>query len=273
MNTCIRFFLLAFLLLAIPIPSMADKPVAMDSRIKVFVYNEYEVFRLTFHYRHHAHIDFARGEVVRSISMGDNSNWYIEPIGSSLFIQPHEKGLYTNMTIITNKRTYEFDLISKDPDEFGGGVDKDLVYVVKFFYPDNDSSGGFDEMEKSRISRNDTESIGDRSRGGKYRSSSHTPNYNDLSDDDNGLEELINNRYSLIGNRDIAPLEIFDDGSYTYMKFANRRSVPRIYGSDEDNREFALRPSNYKGYLVVDAVLGKFILRKGDKVVELFNDG
>jgi type IV secretion system protein VirB9 len=36
------------------------------------------------------------------------------------------------MTVITNKRTYQFDVISKPIDE---NIDKDLVYVVRFFYP------------------------------------------------------------------------------------------------------------------------------------------
>jgi type IV secretion system protein VirB9 len=43
-----------------------------------------------------------------------------------------EKNIRTNMTIITNKRTYQFDIVSKELEDEN---DKDLVYVVRFQYP------------------------------------------------------------------------------------------------------------------------------------------
>ena len=43
-----------------------------------------------------------------------------------------EKNIRTNMTIITNKRTYQFDIVAKELED---GYDKDLVYVVRFQYP------------------------------------------------------------------------------------------------------------------------------------------
>lgn len=48
------------------------------------------------------------------------------------FIKPMEKNIRTNMTIITNKRTYQFDIVSKELEDEN---DKDLVYVVRFQYP------------------------------------------------------------------------------------------------------------------------------------------
>ena len=51
---------------------------------------------------------------------------------NKLFIKPMEKNIRTNMTIITNKRTYQFDIVSKELEDEN---DKDLVYVVRFQYP------------------------------------------------------------------------------------------------------------------------------------------
>ena len=45
-----------------------------------------------------------------------------------------EKNARTNMTIITNKRTYQFDIVSQ---EFNKDDISQLVYVVSFFYPKN----------------------------------------------------------------------------------------------------------------------------------------
>ena len=49
-----------------------------------------------------------------------------------LFIKPMERNIRTNMTIITNKKTYQFDLVAN---ELESGDEKDLVYVVRFEYP------------------------------------------------------------------------------------------------------------------------------------------
>ena len=43
-----------------------------------------------------------------------------------------EKNIRTNMTIITNKRVYQFDIVAKELED---GNDKDLVYVIRFQYP------------------------------------------------------------------------------------------------------------------------------------------
>lgn len=112
-----------------------DVPVTTDSRIKIFVYNENEVFHLTVHYGYQSHIEFGVGEDIETISMGDSYSWKITPVGKRLFIKPFQVDVRTNMTVITNKRTYQFDIASKLP---GDSVDKDLVYVARFFYPERD---------------------------------------------------------------------------------------------------------------------------------------
>ena len=43
-----------------------------------------------------------------------------------------ERDIRTNMTIITDKRTYQFDIVSKELED---GKEKDLVYVIRFQYP------------------------------------------------------------------------------------------------------------------------------------------
>ena len=43
-----------------------------------------------------------------------------------------ERNIRTNMTIITNRRTYQFDIVAK---ELESGAEKDLVYVMRFQYP------------------------------------------------------------------------------------------------------------------------------------------
>ena len=105
-------------------------PLTVDNRIKTYVYNTNEVYLLLVHFGYQSHIEFAKGEEIATISLGDSYAWSLTPLDNRLFIKAMEKNIRTNMTIITNKRTYQFDLVSKEL-----GDDNQLVYVVRFFYP------------------------------------------------------------------------------------------------------------------------------------------
>jgi type IV secretion system protein VirB9 len=109
-----------------------DEPITIDRRIKTYVYSENEVFKLVIHYGYQTNIEFAQGEQVQTISMGDNFAWKITPAGRRLFIKPLQENIHTNMTIITNKRTYQLDLFAKAATDLD---DDELVYVLRFFYP------------------------------------------------------------------------------------------------------------------------------------------
>jgi type IV secretion system protein VirB9 len=110
-----------------------DMAITTDNRIKTYIYNPNEVYLLVLHFGFQSHIEFAKEEEIQTISLGDAYAWTISPLGNRLFIKPLEKNIRTNMTIITNKRTYQFDIVSK---ELGLEEDeKDLVYVVRFYYP------------------------------------------------------------------------------------------------------------------------------------------
>ena len=105
---------------------------SVDNRIKTYIYSPNDVYMLKLHHGFQTHIEFAEKEEIETISIGDSYAWKITPIANRLFIRPMEKNIYTNMTIITNKNSYQFDLVSK---EFSEGMEKDLVYIVKFYYP------------------------------------------------------------------------------------------------------------------------------------------
>jgi type IV secretion system protein VirB9 len=118
---------------AINTSCLADEPITTDNRVKTYVYNENEVFPLVIFYGYQTSIEFAKGEEISTISMGDSYSWSMTPVGRRLFVKPLEENMHTNMTIITNKRAYQFDLFSKKID---GEFNNDLVYVMRFYYPE-----------------------------------------------------------------------------------------------------------------------------------------
>ena len=119
--------------LGVSLSSFADQPVSSDARIKTYIYNPSEVFKLVMNSGYQSSIEFAEGEEIETISLGDLFAWKVNPVENRVFVKPMEDDIHTNMTIITNKRTYYFDLFSKEPD---GDMDPELVYVMRFFYPE-----------------------------------------------------------------------------------------------------------------------------------------
>lgn len=113
--------------------------ITTDKRIRTYIYSPDEVFLVVVHYGFQSHIEFAKNEEIQSITLGDSYAWKITPMGNRLFIKPMEKHIHTNMTVITSKKTYQFDIVAK---ELKTGYDSDLMYVVRFYYPKNNFKGG-----------------------------------------------------------------------------------------------------------------------------------
>ncbi|UZW39055.1 TrbG/VirB9 family P-type conjugative transfer protein [Rickettsia conorii] len=151
--TIVRFYFLVFILLSgftvqreCPLVDdpcnssnnyVDDLSITKDNRIKTYIYNPNEVYLLVLHFGFQSHIEFAKNEEIQNIILGDAYAWKITPLANRLFIKPLEKDIRTNMTIITNKRIYEFDIAST---ELIMGNERDLVYVIKFYYPKKNSN-------------------------------------------------------------------------------------------------------------------------------------
>src|SRR5574343_413717 len=101
-----------------------DAIVSLDSRIKTFLYNENEIFSLKFRIGYHSIIQFSGEEEIEVISVGDPYPWKMTPIDKKLFIEPIEPGVKTNMTVITNKRMYLFEIES---DVTNSSDDADII--------------------------------------------------------------------------------------------------------------------------------------------------
>ena len=87
---------------------------------------------MKFHYGYQSHIEFALNEEIELISIGESFSWKLTPVGRRLFIRPLDVSSHTNMTVITNKASYEFDFRSG---EYDGSSDEELVYKIKFYHP------------------------------------------------------------------------------------------------------------------------------------------
>jgi len=240
---------LCWLLLFLCSPAWAADvpvPVATDSRIKTFVYSENDVFNLVTHYGYQSNIEFGLQEEIETISVGDRVGWQIVPAGRRLFVRAMAVNARTNMTVVTNKHAYQFDLASVStpmtPNE-------ELAYVVRFFYPDDKKNivpfSGVPYADDTRAPVS-----------GAVSAASVANNYN----------------YTFSGNDAIAPVKLFDDGNATYFKFRSPSIAPHIYRVKANGKETLLSPRRAGEYWVVDTISPRFTLRQDSAVVCVYNE-
>lgn len=223
-----------------------SRPTAIDSRIRVITYSANDVFKYVGYYGYQSCIELARDEEVVSISMGDTTSWQIVPSGFRIFIKPMEQDATTNMTLITNKRTYFFELYAEEAEDIR---DPELVFNVKFLYPDEMDQDGIYSVAQTS-----------------------TPD----SSPDLTHPEKYNFNYSISGHEEIAPIKIYDDGEFTYLQFRDKNAeIPAIFAVDEDLNESMVNyrlSSSDKNLFIVEQVFKKLTVRLGKKVVCIFNE-
>lgn len=247
-------------------------PVTTDSRIKTLVYNPNEVFQLKFHYGYQSFIEFSDDEEIEMISIGESFAWRLTPAGKRLFIRPLEIGAHTNMTIITNKRTYQFDIASA---EYDGRADDELVYTVRFYYPEIGTPLPIPPQLSSPnvppgLPKPTTSVV-------------KTPIPRQVVDQPlsqevlmgNGPEKKLNFRYSIAGRADnITPLKIYDDGKETFFQFKdNNLIIPSISIVDIFGNEQSVGYAIREGFITVQTIAPQFTLRLADSLICVFNEG
>ncbi len=130
---------LVYLVFFSPLMAQSGVPITTDSRVKTFVYSENDVFTILTHYGYQSNIEFAKNESIKTVSVGDRIGWQVIPSGRRLFIKALEENANTNMTVVTNKRAYQFDLRASGQQPLQ--PNEELVYVVRFFYPEDQPGG------------------------------------------------------------------------------------------------------------------------------------
>ena len=212
-----------------------------ERKFRSYIYNPNELYRYFGHYTYQGFIEFSAGETISTISMGNPTLWLVETLDNRIFLKPvGEDNSETNMTVLTNKRVYHFELVAKEAKGLG---DKDLIFVVKFAYPD-DKDKNLVEFAKTPPS--------------------DEPDMRDLSS--------YNFNYQYTGEKTIAPSKVFDDGIFTYFQFNSRNSeVPAIYAVDSEGFESLVNYRITGTYMVVEKVAPQYSLRNGSDIVCVYN--
>jgi len=230
------------------------KPLSVDSRIKTYIYNENSVYELVVNYGYQAYIKFPKNEIVETVYLGDRTPWKFKKIKNLLFLAPNDGYSHTNMTIITNKRNYEFDLSSKLPKRNSDNklkVSNQGDYIIRFYYPD-------ENIDKSYLAKNDTLNL----------------------DSNENLDQMVrgasnhNYNYTYSGARQLLPSLIYDDGKNTYIKFSeNMMYLPNLSFVNKTNDVIPIKDYEFiDDMIVLKGVYSKLFFVDNKNTICLFNE-
>lgn len=224
-------------------PALAlDNPIQSryDHRIRYVTYNPADVVQVNTVIGVATHITLERGEEYLTHAFGDSDAYEFAHKANHLFFKPKAEMADTNLIVVTDRRTYNFRLSFQS-------TRASAIYEISFRYPDTASRVAREAAEKAKVD----ESF-------KMRPG------------------LANLRYTMSGDMEVAPINAWDDGRFTYFKFAANADMPAVYMVDGDDNE-TLVNTTPKGkaneILMVQKVNPKFRLRLGDRVISVWNDG
>ena len=207
-----------------------------DARIRTVFYDADRVVRIDAFFGFQLMVQFSPAERIENVAIGDGSSWQVTPNKAAdlLFIKPLERAAPTNMTVVTDQRSYLFEL---DAHPVASARAYGMTYVVRFTYPPPPAVA--------------------------VVSAPLPP----------APPERKNTAFSYTGARELLPSVVFDDGRFTYFRWPAETAAPAIFAVSSDGGESLVNYTWRDGFLVVEETAPRFSLRDGKVVTTVVNEG
>ena len=242
----IRPLLLAVALLA-AVPVQAQD----DPRLVTREYDPARVYRLEGRPKVQATIRFAPDETIQNVAIGDSQAWQVTPSRSAnlLFVKPLNPRAMTNMTVVTSRRVYLFDLVS-------GPTVRNPLYVLAFTYH-------AEEEAAAALAAAHPETA--------------APNADEVAAASDDLAVIdpatLNFAWGTSGAPALLPETVYDNGEATFLAWPQGEAMPAILVKNAAGSEGPVNYATRGGVIVIDAVPGEIILRSGEDVARLVYNG
>ncbi|APQ06995.1 MULTISPECIES: TrbG/VirB9 family P-type conjugative transfer protein [Pseudomonas] len=209
------------------------KSLSTDTRVKQVAYDPNQVYELVGTYGYQTSIEFENDEMVKVVALGDTIAWQQLPYRNRVFLKPVEDDANTNMTIITTKRTYYFQLTSQKQKT-------GQSYLVRFVYPSTKITT-IKEIPDTATT--------------KPVVSAGTPSSPNIN-------------YGYSGDKEAIGLQgVMDDGQFTKFLMKKGADLPQFYRVLPDGTEAMVNAQREGDYWVVKRLSSMFVLRDGNSYI------
>jgi type IV secretion system protein VirB9 len=215
----------------------------VDSRIRATPYDAEQVYRLRGYVGYQIDLEFEAGETFVGLGAGDIEGLAYFGEDNHLFLKPKAARVATNLTVLTNRRHYQFDYTALAQRPNAG--DADVIYALRFSYPPPPAI-----QPQETLARNIDRELA--------AASDHRPRNID---------------YWYCGDASIRPVQASDDGVHTRLRFAANADLPAVFVRNDDDTEALLNYSMDDGDVIIHRVARRFIIRRGKLVGCIVNKG
>ena len=248
-----RLLYIALLVPTLVFAELTPRKGPDDPRVRVVDYNPMNVVKLSTFYGVSTHVQFGDDETIKDVAVGDDQAWKVVPRRNHMFIKPQASKADTNVTVVTDKRTYQFALVvqPRPARDSTAWADPNLIFSLTFRYPDEDAAKLAANAKKDAL----------KSRLGELKGN--------LSD---ARKEGQNYDYWVAGSEVISPTAARDDGRFIYLTFTNNRDMPAVYAVDDEGKEALINTTVIDGNtIVIQRLVAHLMLRKGNAVASVVN--
>ncbi len=236
-------------------PGPASAQDSGDNRLVKLVYDEAAVVTIRGRVKVQTTIKFAEDEAIENVAIGDSDAWQVQPnkAQSILFVKPLAPAAKTNMTVVTNKRTYLFDLVASPRSA--------PLYVLEFQYPELEKA-----KEQARIAAESAAEQEAEERASDAELAAATDPY--------AVQDpaALNFAWARSGPSDLLPERAYDNGEAVFLTWPAGTAIPAILVTNEAGEEGPVNFTVRGETVVLDRVPAQIILRSGDDRATLVNE-
>jgi len=247
-----RAVLLVSLALALAAPLSAQ-----DNRLKTLVFDENAVVRIDGMVKVQTTIKFAPDEMIENVAIGDSAAWQVQPNKAQtiLFVKPLEPAARTNMTVVTDKRTYLFDLVASPRNS--------ALYVLQFRYPELEKAA--EEARLAAAAEAEAQAARAMAEPAELAAASDPYAVTDPA--------MLNFEWAAAGAPALLPARAFDDGEAVFLIWPQGTAIPAILVTNAEGDEGPVNYTTRGETVIVDGVPAQIILRSGRDSATLTKTG
>jgi type IV secretion system protein VirB9 len=206
---------------------------AADPRLRIVDYRSTLVLPLTLFVGYHIHLEFAPDEYFVNLGAGDTSALDVGAEGNHLLLKPKQANAGSNLTILTNRRTYfvDYRALARPP------RGDEAIYSIVFRYPEA---------------------------GTAVAAASNDPMAADGQLD--APRPSLNKDYWYRGSPSLRPTAAVDDGLQLRLTFDPHAALPAVFAREPDGEEVLVNSHVEGDVVVVHRLAARLVLRRGHDV-------
>lgn len=224
------------------------QPTAKENRIVKYTYSPEIIFRILTLPTLHTHIELGEDEGLKENPVvGDSLQWRVSGGPRNIYVKPVREDLETSLTLVTTKRTYQFQLVS------GSKKSPNVYQKVSFEYPEREAEIKFKIEAETAVVRAEESRISQQV---------IAPSVDPAS---------LNFNFDIIGEASFKPNSVYSDNKFTYIRMPSTQDMPAIFLIEENGEPSLINYKVKENVVIVERLAKRLLLKIGASEVKIIH--